>query len=267
MAPLRDKVIIVTGASEGIGRALCLALAEQRPRLVVAARNRDRLDTLRVELERSGVETLVQAVDLTRMEDCRALIAAAADRWGAVDVLVNNAGRTMWSLLEELRDPGILESLMRVNYLGAAWCTYFALPHLMRSRGRIVAVSSVAGLNGVPTRSGYAASKHALFGFFNSLRIELQASGVTVTMVAPDFVLSEIHRRAFGPEGTPLGHSPLQAGRVMSAETCARLMVDAMVRRRRLLITSRRGRIGRILSLLAPALVDRIAARAIRQKH
>ena len=195
------------------------------------------------------------------------LVARTVERFGALDALVNNAGITMWSRFDELRDLTVFERLLAVNYLGAVYATAAALPHLRRAHGLIVAVASVAGLTGVPERTGYAASKHALVGFFESLRIELRGSGVDVTIVAPDFVVSEIHRRAIGPDGAPLGRTPMQEARIMSAERCAQLIAAAMRRRRRLLITSRRGRLGRWARLLAPALVDGIAARAIRERR
>jgi len=135
--------------------------------------------------------------------------------------------------------------------IGRALC--LALPYLKASKGRIVAVSSVAGLNGVPTRTAYSASKHAMFGFFDSLRIELMGTGVTVTMIAPDYVLSEIHRT-----------SPMQESKIMTAEHCAAQIVDAMEKRERLRITSLRGRVGRWVKLLPPGAVDRIARKAIR---
>lgn len=265
----KDQVIVVTGASEGIGRALCLALAPQAPRLVLAARNRERLDSLAAELTALGSEALVVPTDVTSEPACQALIAAAVERFGQLDCLVCNAGGTMWTLLEEIEDSSIFERLVRLNYLSAAWCTYYALPHLKASSagGRIVGVASVAGLTGVPTRTAYAATKHAMFGFFDSLRVELRGSPVSVTMVAPDFVVTEIHRRALGADGEALGESPLQEGKVMTAEACARLMVRAMTRRQRLLLTSSRARFGRWFKLLAPGLVDRIAAKAIRDKR
>jgi len=146
------------------------------------------------------------------------------------------------------------------------YCTYYALPHLKKSRGLIVAVSSVAGMTGVPTRTAYAASKHALFGFFDSLRIELEGTGVSITMVAPDFVLSEIHRRALGHDGKPLGKSPLQESKIMTAEKCAAQIVKAMENRDRLLITSPRAKVGRWIRLFSPRLIDHIAKKAIREK-
>jgi len=161
----------------------------------------------------------------------------------------------------------VYERLLAVNYLGAVHMTAAALPHLKRTRGLIVAIASIAGLTGVPERTGYAASKHALVGFFESLRIELADSGVDVTIVAPDFVVSQIHRRASGADGRPLGQTPMQEGRIMSAARCAQLTAGAMRRRQRLLITSARGRLGRWARLVAPRLVDGAALRAIRERR
>lgn len=266
MGTFNDHVIIVTGASEGIGRALCLALAPQRPRLVLAARNEARLNELKAEVEAQGAQALVVPTDVTDEAACKALIERSIEAWGQIDVLINNAGGTMWTRMEDVEDLTIYERLMRLNYLGSVYCTYFALPHLKKSQGRIVGLSSVAGITGVPTRTAYSASKHAMFGFFDSLRIEVAPYGVSVTMVAPDYVLSEIHRRALGKDGKPLGASPLKEDKIMTSEACARLIVEAMDKRQRLLLTSTRGKIGRWLKMLAPGLMDKMAAKAISDK-
>jgi short-subunit dehydrogenase len=261
----QDKVIIVTGASEGIGRALSLALAPQKPKLVIAARNESRLDELKAEIESQGAQALVVPTDVSEESACKNLIEKTIDNWGRLDVLVNNAGRTMWTTLEDMQDTSIIEQIMRINYFGAAYCTYYALPYLKESKGRIAAVSSLAGLTGVPTRTAYAASKHAMFGFFDSLRVELMGSGVSVTMIAPDFVLSEIHRRAFGSDGNPLGKSPMQEEKIMTADECASKIVTAMEKRQRLLIMTSRGKTGRWIKLIAPGLIDGMAQKAIRE--
>jgi short-subunit dehydrogenase len=266
MGIFKDKVIVVTGASEGIGRALCLALASQQPKLVIAARNEGRLNELKTQLAGNGVEALVVPTDVTIEASCKSLIRTTIDRWGSLDVLVNNAGGTMWTNFEDITDTSIPERLIRLNYLGSVYCTYYALPHLKTAKGLIVVVSSVAGLAGVPTRTAYAAAKHALFGFFDSLRIELEGSGVDITMVAPDFVLSEIHRRALGHDGKPLEKSPLQESKIMTAETCAGLIIKAMENRDRLLLTSLRAKLGRLLMIIAPRLTDILAKKAIRDK-
>jgi short-subunit dehydrogenase len=265
MAAYEGKTIVVTGASSGIGKALCLALAVQRPRLVLAARDAAALEAVAAECAAKGATTLVAATDVASAEGCRALVTSTLERFGALDVLVNNAGIGMIARFDEVEDLALYEQLMRVNYLSCVYLTHAALPHLKRSRGQIVTVASVAGLTGVPLRTGYAASKHAVFGFFDSLRIELQQTGVSITMVAPDYVLSEIHRRATGPDGQPLGKSPLQESKIMTAEECAALMVRAMERRQRLLITSLRGRVGRFVRLFAPGLIDGVARRAVER--
>jgi short-subunit dehydrogenase len=164
---------------------------------------------------------------------------------------------------EELRDLSIPQRLMAVNYLGSVFCTYYALPHLRASRGRLVGVASLTGRAGVPLRSLYAASKHAMAGFFDSLRIELADTGVSVTMIYPDFVETEVRDRALGPDGRPVGIRPPAGRRFMDAATCARIVVDAAGKRRREVIVGTRGKIGLVLKTFAPGLVDRIARRAI----
>jgi short-subunit dehydrogenase len=267
MPTFTGKTVLITGASEGIGRALALALAPERPRLALNARNAARLEQAVGECAGRGAEVLALPGDVSRQEDCADMVARTVAHFGALDVLVNNAGITMWSRFDAVSDLGVFARLVATNYLGAVYLTAAALPALKAARGLIVAVASLAGLTGVPERTGYAASKHAMVGFFDSLRIELAGSGVDVTIVAPDFVASQIHRRAVGPDGAPLGVTPMQEARIMSAEQCARLIVAALRRRDRLLITSARGRLGRWARLIAPAAVDRIAARAIHERR
>ena len=266
MAEFTGNVVIVTGASEGIGRALCLALAPQRPKLVVAARSADRLESLAAECRKAGAEVMVFPADLTQEAPCREIVDAAVEKFGRLDTLVLNAGRTMWALAEDIRDPSIFREIMELNFFSLVWTTLAALPHLKATRGRIVPVASLAGLTGVPSRSAYCASKHAVLGFFDSLRIELADSGVTVTTVCPDFVVSEIHKRALDGTGRELGDTPMQESKIMTADECAALMVKAMEKRERMLITSVRGKLGRALKLLAPSVIDKMAEKAIRDR-
>jgi len=262
---LRGSRILLTGASEGIGRALAQDLAARGARLVLAARDPVRLESIAAQCRASGAEAHAVPTDVSDPAACAALVAAAIARLGGLDVLVNNAGATMWARFDAVTDLDIFERLMRVNYLGAVWLTHAALPPLKASRGLVVAVASLAGLTGVPQRSGYAASKHAVVGFFESLRIELESEGVGVTIVAPDFVLSETHRRAAGADGRPLGESPMREGAIMRADECARLVRRAIERRNRLVILSRRGRLGYRLKPFVPRWLDGLAARAIRR--
>lgn len=265
--PFTGKVVLITGASEGIGRALALELSGDAPRLVLVARSAARLASLGAECRALGASVIAVPTDLTDPSAGRKLIEAALREFSRLDVLVNNAGATMWGRFDELEDLTIIEHLVRLNYLASAWLTAAALPALKDSGGLIVAVASVAGLTGVPERTGYAASKHAMIGFFDSLRIELAGTGVDVTIVAPDFVRTEIHRRAIGPTGAPLGVTPMRENRIMTAASCAKRIRHAMEHRKRLQLTSLRGHAGRWLKLLSPSLVDRIAARAIRERH
>jgi short-subunit dehydrogenase len=264
---MKGHRIILTGASEGIGRALALELAARGARLAPAARDRERLETLAQECRARGGEARALPTDVTSQQDCEWLVNETVTAFGGIDVLVHNAGITMWSRFDALTDFSIFERIMEVNYFAPVRLTALALPHLKQSRGLLVAVASLAGLTGVPERSGYAASKHAMIGFFDSLRIELDGSGVDVSVVAPDFVVSEIHKRAIGPNGEPLGESPMVKTKIMTAEDCARRIVRAIERRERQVLMSTRGRLGRWLKLIAPSLIDRIAAKAIRERH
>lgn len=259
------RTIVVTGASVGIGRALCRALAPRRPKLVLAARDETNLQEVAGECRALGAEALVVPTDVGVEAQCRALVERAVAHFGALDVLVNNAGLSMWARFDELTDLSIYERIMRVNYLGCVWLTHAALPHLKRSRGQIVVIGSLLGLTGGPTRTGYSASKHALMGFYDSLRIELMGTGVDITMVAPDFVVSEIHRRSEGPDGRPLGETPMQESKIMTAEACAAMILGGMQRRKRLVIGSLRGKLGRVVRIFAPGLIDRVAKRAIER--
>ena len=259
--------IILTGASEGIGRALALELAARGARLALAARDRQRLESLAQECRARGGDARALPTDVTSQQDCEWLVNETVAAFGGVDVVVHNAGITMWSRFDALRDLAIFERLMEVNYLAPVRLTALALPHLKQSKGLLVAVASLAGLTGVPERSGYAASKHAMIGFFDSLRIELAGSGVDVSVIAPDFVVSEIHKRAIGPDGEPLGESPMVKSKIMTAEDCARRIARAIERRERQVLMSARGKLGRWLKLLAPSLIDRLAAKAIRERH
>lgn len=264
---LQGRRIIVTGASEGIGRALALQLASRGARLALAARDRERLESLAQECRARGADVRALPTDVTNQQDCEWLVDETVKAFGGIDVFVHNAGITMWSRFDALEDLSVFERVMEVNYFAPVRLTALALPHLKDSRGLVVAVASLAGLTGVPERSAYAASKHAVIGFFDSLRIELAGSGVDVSVVAPDFVVTEIHKRAIGPDGEPLGKSPMVQSKIMTADSCASRIVRAIEKRERLVLMSARGRLGRWLKLIAPSVIDRIAAKAIRERH
>ncbi len=262
---MRDNVVAITGASKGIGAELARQLAAKGARLVLAARSENELEDVAAECRKRGANVVTIRADVAVERDCQALVAGAVLAFGRLDTLVNNAGATMWARFEDIHDMAILERIMQVNYMGAVYCTHHALPHLRASKGRIVGISSLAGKVGVPTRTGYSAAKHAMTGFFDSLRIELADSGVTVTMIYPGFVATGIRENATGPDGKPILVSPVKEGEVMSVEECARRIVKAIERRDREVIMTARGKMGQWLKLIAPSLVDRIAKRAVEK--
>ncbi|MDH5563095.1 MAG: SDR family oxidoreductase, partial [Nitrospirota bacterium] len=200
-----QQVLIITGASAGIGKALAYALAPHSPILVLVSRDRARLEEVAETCTSLGATTLVLPTDVADPQACSDMVQCVVSKFSKIDVLVNNAGMSMWSTVEDVQDVTRLQRIMDVNFLGSVYCTKFALPYLKLTQGRVVAISSVASLTGVPSHAVYCASKHAMNGFFESLRIELEGSGVSVTIVAPDFVQSEIHSRSLGPDGKPLG--------------------------------------------------------------
>lgn len=261
----RDQVVVITGASSGIGRELALQLADQGAWLALAARDAGRLEQVADHCRGRAARALAVVTDVTQQAQCQALVERTVAEYGRIDVLINNAGLYMWARFDEIEDVGMLEKIMRVNYLGSVYCTHYALPLLKRSRGLLVGISSLAAKTGVPTASGYAASKHAMTGFFESLRIELAADGVDVTMVYPGFVATEVRQRACGPDGRPMDVSPLDEDTMMSADTCARLILAAAARRRRELVMTLRGKLGQWIKLVAPGLVDRVAAQAMSE--
>jgi short-subunit dehydrogenase len=170
------------------------------------------------------------------------------------------------ALLREVDDLGWYEQLMRINHWGAVWCTHAALPHLLASQGRLCAVSSLAGLVGVPGRTAYSATKFAMTGFFEALRAELIGTGVSVTTAYPGVVDTEIRRRGYNAAGKPAGKSGLDERGAMPVDTCARLILDGLEQRRREVVMTAQGRLGRWLKLLAPSLVDRMALAALNQE-
>ncbi len=267
MASMQGKTVVITGASAGIGEELAVALASRGASLVLAARGEEALARVKQRCEQAGGRAITVGTDVAEPEACRHMVERAVEAFGGIDVLVNNAGISQWARFEETTDLSVFERLMRVNYLGAVYCTHHALPHLKARRGLLVAISSLTGKTGVPTRAGYAASKHAMQGFFDSLRIELLGTGVDVLVVSPGFVATDIRSRALGPDGKPLQASKRDESKDnMSVEECVAQTVRAIERREREVVMTAKGKVGLFLKLLAPRLVDRIALNAVREK-
>lgn len=266
-----SQVVVITGASDGIGAEMARQLAARhggRIGLVLAGRSQDKLDAVAAQCREKQAEVHTVAMDVGVEAQCRALIAAAMERYGRIDTLVNNAGVSAQALFDEVRaeDLGWYESLMRTNFWGALWCTHAALPHLKATRGRIVAVNSLAGLIGVPGRTAYSASKFAMDGFFQALRAELKSAGVSVTSAYPGVVATAIRYRGFNARGEAAGKSGLKEDDAMTVEECARLIIDGMERREREVVMTAKGKLGRWLKLLAPGKVEDMALAALKQE-
>lgn len=260
-----NKTIILTGASAGIGRTLAISLAQQNANLVLAARNQEALEQTLTACTNTSGKVIAVPTDVTQAQACQHLIERAIAAFGSIDILINNAGIGMLTSFDEVTDLSIFEQVMQVNYLGAVYCTHYALPYLKASRGLLVAISSICGKTGIPTRTGYVASKHAMQGFFDTLRIELHSTGVDVLVVSPGFVATDIRQRALGADGKPLGKSPRDESQGnMPVEECVRQIIWAMERRKREHIMTLKGKILPWVKLIVPGFVDRIAAATVR---
>ena len=264
---LKNNVVIITGASTGIGEELAYRMAKQGAHLVLTARRLDELnrvaDHARSLGAENGTKVITVSADVAKADECKSIIDAAVAGFGRIDTLICNAGMTMWAKFADLKDITVLERIMQVNYMGAVYCTHHALPHLLASKGRIVGIASLTGLVGVPTRTGYAASKHAMRGFFDSLRIELAESNVSVTMIYPGFVATGIRENATGADGKPARIDPVNKDNVMSVDECATLILRAIEARQREVVMTLKAKIGQWVRLIAPAVTDAMAKKAV----
>ncbi len=262
-----DKVIVITGASDGIGAELARQLAPEKPRLVLAARGAQALQDVAAACRAQGAQAIAVPTDVADEAQCRQLIEGAIATYGRVDVLVANAGISMHADFDELQDWSTFERLWRINCLGTISCVRFAWPHLKASRGHVVGVASLAGRTGVPGRTTYCMSKFAQTGFLEALRIEAEPLGIAVTTIYPGVVATEIRRRGWNARGEPAGKSGLDEADAMPLDECARQIIAAVRGRRRELVMSTKGRLGLWLKLIAPALVDRMARRALAKEN
>lgn len=265
------RVFVITGASDGIGAEMARQLAAARGAqagLVLAARSADKLRAVAGQCEALGSPCHVAAIDVSDEAQCRALIAQALAAFGRIDVLVNNAGMSAHALFADVQPQDLhwYQTLMAINLWGSVWCTHAALPHLKASRGQLVAVSSLAGLVGVPGRTAYSASKFAMTGFFEALRAELRSSGVSVTIAYPGVVATAIRHRGFNAQGQAAGASGLKEDKAMSVQECARLIIDAMNGRRREVVMGAKARLGRFAKLVVPGMIENAALAALKEE-
>jgi len=264
MVDLKDKVIIVTGASSGIGLASARQFGSEGAKVVMAARSLDRLQELAPSVAPPERVLCVQC-DVTREEDCKALVEAAVARFGRLDILVNNAGLSMRAMFKDL-DLQVIHRLMDVNFWGTVNCTKFALPYLLETRGSVVGVISIAGYSALPARTGYSASKYAIRGFLDTIRIEHLKDGLNVLVFAPGYTSSNVRNAALTADGSAQGETPLDEGKLMSAEDCAKHLSRALRRRRSQVILTVLGRATVLMHRLFPRLTDRMTYRFIARE-
>jgi short-subunit dehydrogenase len=262
--PYQDKAVIVTGASSGIGRALALRLADQGAWIALAARDAQGLDVLAAECRQRGRKAIAVPTDVTDEAQCKVLIERAVAEFGRLDVLINNAGIGATGLLEELPDLTLFKRVMDVNFYGTLHCTYYAVKHLKQTQGRIVNISSLAGKTPLPYNSSYNASKYAVHGFADSLRMELAQAGVSVTLICPYWVVTEFHERLMDKNGTPRGPQgrAIYSKKTMTADQCAAITLKAAARRKREVLMGP-GWLAIWLRMIAPGLVDRITVEKV----
>jgi len=256
------KTVVVTGAAGGLGSALCRRYGALGAKVVALDRDAAALETLAIQLRADGIETLALPCDLTDDAACRAAMACAVDTFGGIDILVNNAGISARCLLRETA-PEVIRRVMAVNFFGAVNATQAALESLSARRGQIVVVSSIAGFSPLVGRTAYAASKHALHGFFDSLRSELRGDGVDVTIACPAFIATGIERAALGGDGRPASAPRQTTGVEAPPETVAARIVAAAERRERLCLPSPISRLAWWVSRLAPRTYEHLMLRRV----
>jgi len=254
---LKDKVVIVTGASSGIGQACALAFAAEGCHVVLAARNRDSLMHVAAKCEKKGVKSLVVQTDVSKQEDCKNLVDETLKVFDHIDILVNNAGMSMRALFEDT-DIDVLKKLMDVNFWGTVYCTKYALPHILKTRGSIVGISSIAAYKGLPGRTGYSASKFAMNGFLEVLRIENMKKGLHVLICAPGFTASNIRNTALTKDGSIQAESPLDESKLMQPEEVAQHIISAIKNRKNTLILTTVGKMTVLLNKFFPGFMDKM---------
>jgi short-subunit dehydrogenase len=254
---MKDKVCVITGASSGIGKALAFELAGQGAKLVIAARKVAELEGIKKTIEQNGGEVLVVKTDVSQEADCSNLIEETVKHYGHLDVLINNAGISMRAIFEEV-DLKVLKQLMDINFWGTVYCTKYALPYLLKTKGSVAGVSSVAGYKGLPGRTGYSASKFAMHGFLEVLRIENLKKGLHVLIACPGFTASNIRNTALAKDGSQQGESPRDESEMMSAEEVAKHIVAAIKKRKDRIVLTSTGKMTVLLNKFFPKMMDKM---------
>ena len=255
MSFFKDKVVVITGGTEGIGRALIDALIPLGAKVSTCGRNHDKLYNL--QLQYANVLLHAETCDVSNEQDCKKFIDSTVKTFGTIDILINNAGISMRALVQDA-DVEVIRKVMAVNFYGAVYCTKFALPWIVEQKGSIVGVSSIAGYRGLPGRSAYSASKFALQGWLEALRTELFETGVNVMWVCPGFTTSNIRNAALDKQGLPHGESMMDESKMMPAAQCAAYILNAIEKRKRTLVLTFNGKRTVFLNRFFPSFTDKL---------
>ena len=253
---MKDKVVIVTGASSGIGRACAIEFAERGAIVVLAARNKEKLDVLAETLEKKGNKNLVVQCDVSVEEECKKLIDETIKNYHKIDILINNAGISMRALFNET-ELSVIKRVMGINFWGTVCCTKYALPYLLKSKGSVVGVSSIAGYLGLPARTGYSASKYAMQGFLDALRTENLKTGLHVMVACPGFTASNIRNTALTNDGSVQGETPRDEAKMMTAGEVAKEIVNGVIKKKRTLVLTTEGKLAVFLGKLFPKFIEK----------
>jgi len=251
----KDKVVIVTGASSGIGEASAREFARNGSKVVLAARSEGKLASIVEEIKSDNGTACFIKTDVSNEDDCRKLVEKAVSEYGTVDILINNAGLSMRAVFDDV-DLKVLHRLMDVNFWGTVYCTKYALPYLVANKGSLVGVSSIAGFHGLPGRTGYSASKFAIHGFLETLRIENLKRSLHVMIIAPGFTSSEIRKHALTADGTEQGESPKDEENLMSPEYVAKWILKGIKKKKRNKLLTWEGRLTALFQRIIPKIVD-----------
>lgn len=262
---MRDKVVLITGASSGIGKACALRFAKAGAKLIIAARSEEKLKQTALEIESNGGEVLIVLADVSSEKDCQSLVQQGLDKFGRIDVLINNAGISMRATLEDL-DLSVVKQVMDINFWGTVYCTKFALESILKNKGSIIGVSSIAGYVGLPARCGYSASKFAMQGFLESVRTENFGSDLHVLIACPGFTSSNIRKTSLVADGSPQSESPRKEEKMMSAEAVADEIYHATVKRKQKLILTAEGKAAVFLSKFFPKLIQRMVYNKMKKE-
>jgi short-subunit dehydrogenase len=250
-----DKVVIVTGASSGIGEAIARRFASNGSKVVLAARTESRLSEITNDINSSGGEAFYVKTDVSLESDCKNLIIKTIEKYSRIDILVNNAGLSMRASFNDV-DIKVLHRLMDVNFWGTVYCTKYALPYILERKGSLIGVSSVAGFHGLPGRTGYSASKFAIHGFLETIRIENLKKGLHVMIIAPGFTSTEIRKHALTADGHEQGESPRQEQDLMSPEYVAKWVLKGIRKKKRNKLLTWEGKLTALFQRIVPDLVD-----------